>query len=103
MARRKGGLVIWKGGSGRSLGRAFGACSVVRTLASMLRETRAKERLLSRGVGDWDNRPQSQKTHTYVWDRVWEGGNHGPRHRAEVETKEILDAAEFPMPFHGLS
>lgn len=95
--------MIWKGGSGRSLGRAFGACSVVRTLASMLRETRAKERLLSRGVGDWDNRPQSQKTHTYVWDRVWEGGNHRPRHRAEVETKEILDAAEFPMPFHGLS
>lgn len=58
------------GGGGRSLGVAFGACSIVRTLASMLRETRAKGRLLSRGVGEWDNRPQPQKTHTYVWDRV---------------------------------
>lgn len=82
---------------------AFGACSIVRTLASMLRETRAKGRLLSRGVGEWDNRPQPLKTHTYVWDRVWEGGYHGPRQKAKVEIKEILDAAEFPMPFHGLS
>lgn len=64
------GLVSWLGGGGRSLGVAFGACSIVRTLASMLRETRAKGRLLSRGVGEWDNRPQPQKTHTYVWDRV---------------------------------
>lgn len=103
MVRRQVGLVSWKGGSGRSLGVAFGACSTVRTLASLLRETRAKERLLSRKVGEWDNRPQSQKTHTYVWDRVWEGDSHRLRQRAEVETTEILDTAEFPVPFHGFS
>lgn len=71
-AQKTRGAGELEGGSGRSVGMAFGACSMVRTLASLLRETRAKERLLSRGVGEWDNRPQSQKTQKSV------GDNHRP-------------------------